>query len=145
MGTAPGAQNIFAPMANTIIGTRSIAARGNIQTPLLRVPLRSIAAPGTNLYWSVQSIDTSFAGSPFAPEAAFLVRPFFTSWSGLLDGSFQAEFDTHSGTNYTIQASTNLVNWFDLFNFTPGSNGPFPFTDLGATNYNLRFYRFGQH
>jgi uncharacterized repeat protein (TIGR01451 family) len=37
----------------------------------------------------------------------------------------------------TIQGSTNLVNWVDLFSGIP----PFDFTDSQATNYPSRFYR----
>jgi uncharacterized repeat protein (TIGR01451 family) len=36
-----------------------------------------------------------------------------------------------------IQASTNLVNWVNVFTSTP----PFTFTDSNATNYSSRFYR----
>jgi hypothetical protein len=44
------------------------------------------------------------------------------------------------GTNYVIQASTNLVNWTPITNFDL-TNSPFYFTDPGATNYKQRFYR----
>jgi len=44
------------------------------------------------------------------------------------------------GLNGTIQASTNLVNWAVLDNFV-GTNSTINFSDLTATNYNLRFYR----
>ena len=30
-------------------------------------------APGRDYYWSVQAVDTSFAGSPFAAEQQFTV------------------------------------------------------------------------
>ncbi len=36
-----------------------------------------------------------------------------------------------------VQASTNLVNWVNLFTSTP----PFIYTNFGTTNYPVRFYR----
>jgi uncharacterized repeat protein (TIGR01451 family) len=36
-----------------------------------------------------------------------------------------------------IQASTNLINWVNVYTGTP----PFTFTDPGASNYRTRFYR----
>jgi hypothetical protein len=144
VGTSPGGSDILAPMANTS-GMRLVPQRGNFQSTQLTLQLPSPPAPGTTFYCSVQSIDTSFAGSPFAPEASFLLRPSFTSSGMRSDGTFQAQFDVQSGTNYTIQASTDLVHWVDLLDFTFGSSGPFLFTDPDSTNYPHRFYRFGQH
>ncbi len=45
--------------------------------------------------------------------------------------------------SYHLQATTNLANplaWVNLTNFTAG-NSSLTFTDLTATNFNLRFYR----
>ncbi len=44
------------------------------------------------------------------------------------------------GVNYQIEASTNLVHWSVLTNFT-GTLSPFPFHDPAATNFDRRFYR----
>lgn len=153
IGTTPGGSDILAPVADTN-GMRLVPQRGNIQPTRFTLQLPSRPPAGISLYWSVQSIDTSFAGSPFAPEASFVVPPlpppppvlpFFTSSGLTSDGTFEAQFNVVSGTNYTIQASTDLVHWVDLFNFTFGSSGPFQFTDPDTTNYPQRFYRFGQH
>jgi hypothetical protein len=45
--------------------------------------------------------------------------------------------------NYTIEASTNLVDWRFLYNTNAPatSNGVFRFTDSAATNIPMRFYR----
>jgi hypothetical protein len=45
------------------------------------------------------------------------------------------------GSNYLIQASTDLVNWQTLTNFTTLTISPLYFCDSAATNYNHRFYR----
>ena len=44
------------------------------------------------------------------------------------------------GNNYTIQASTNLVNWFPVTNFA-NANSPLYFIDPQAKTYKQRFYR----
>lgn len=55
------------------------------------------------------------------------------------NGAFQLTISGPLNPAYPtiIQASTNLVNWVDLYTNTP----PFTYTDPAATNYPLRFYR----
>ncbi len=77
VGTTPGGSDVFTTMANTTSGLRRLSAAGPIQgTSLTLTGLK----PGTNYFWSVQAVDSSFAGSPFAPEplntnAAPVVKP----------------------------------------------------------------------
>jgi hypothetical protein len=42
---------------------------------------------------------------------------------------------------YTVQASTNLPNWFDLMNVLSDSNGVAEFVDTNLGNGTVRFYR----
>jgi hypothetical protein len=42
---------------------------------------------------------------------------------------------------YTIQASTNLVNWSDITTCVANTNGVFEFVDCNLSNCNARFYR----
>lgn len=42
---------------------------------------------------------------------------------------------------YTLQVSTNLLNWCDLANLTTGANGLCEFVDSTLGNSNARFYR----
>ncbi|HEV2454382.1 MAG TPA: FG-GAP-like repeat-containing protein [Verrucomicrobiae bacterium] len=144
VGTSPGGADILDPMAGTN-GTLRLPTRGRVQGQQLTLQLPSVPLGGSKIYWSVQSVDTAFAGSPFAPEASLLVLPYFTSATRRSDGTFEAQFYVQSGTNYSIEASTDLVHWVNLLNFSFGSGGPFMFTDPDATNYPERFYRFGQH
>lgn len=51
-------------------------------------------------------------------------------------GGFQLSI-TGDGLLTTIQSSTNLVNWVDLYSGLP----PFTFTDTATTNYPSKFYR----
>ncbi|HTQ52448.1 MAG TPA: VCBS repeat-containing protein, partial [Candidatus Acidoferrales bacterium] len=68
VGTAPRGNEVVSPEANDD-GFRLLPALGNAQmrtNAILDLP------PGT-YYWSVQAVDTSFAGGPFAPETNFTV------------------------------------------------------------------------
>jgi len=65
IGTAPGGIDIVSPMSLPN-GQRLIPQRGSAQTCLTFKP-----TPGITYYWSVQAIDTAFAGSPFSAEASF--------------------------------------------------------------------------
>jgi hypothetical protein len=46
-----------------------------------------------------------------------------------------------AGVVYTIQASSDLINWQSIGTATADSQGLFQFTDLNAGNFTKRFYR----
>jgi hypothetical protein len=68
VGTTPGAADVVGPMSSTSTGYRRVAAMGNSQLGTT-ASLNGLAT-GT-YYWSVQAVDTAFAGSPFAAEGSF--------------------------------------------------------------------------
>lgn len=68
VGTKPGSDDVLAGHSSPDTGVRRVAAMGNVQSGL-SWKLRSL--PRGTYYWSVQSIDTSFAGSPWAAEGNF--------------------------------------------------------------------------
>ena len=70
VGTTPGGGDIVSPEANSD-GFRLLPAPGNAQmrTNAILAGLN----PGNTYYWSVQAVDTSFAGGPFASEASFVM------------------------------------------------------------------------
>jgi hypothetical protein len=68
IGTTPGGSDVFSPMAGAN-GLRRIAQRG----PKQSLSLVFNYTMGTPYYWSVQAIDTAFAGSPFATEGTFKI------------------------------------------------------------------------
>ena len=70
VGTAPGGLNIVAPRADPQTGFRRVVEAGGVGsgTSWFLQNLR----PGT-YYWSVQAVDNSYAGSPFAAEASFTI------------------------------------------------------------------------
>jgi uncharacterized repeat protein (TIGR01451 family) len=70
VGTTPGGSEISAPMADGATGYRRLVSLGNANqglTATLKLP-----GPGP-FFWSVQAIDSAWAGSPFAPEASFVL------------------------------------------------------------------------
>lgn len=69
VGAVPGGGDILAPHADTADGFRRLPAFGNAQ---LGTEAQLDLAPGI-YYWSVQAVDTAFAGGPFAPEGSFTV------------------------------------------------------------------------
>jgi sugar lactone lactonase YvrE len=56
------------------------------------------------------------------------------------NGAIQFSLSGTPGATYTLDASTNLVNWEPLATFSM-TNGAVPWVDLAATNYPVRFYR----
>jgi hypothetical protein len=71
LGTVPGESNIL-PGAAAPNGFRRVPQMGNVQ--LNRTVNLSPTLAGSPCYWSVQSVDTAYAGSAFAPEQSF--RPY---------------------------------------------------------------------
>ncbi len=67
IGTQPGGFDVVSPGADVATGRRRVPALGNAGERLFAL----YNLPAGTYYWSVQAIDSAFAGSPFAPEAAF--------------------------------------------------------------------------
>lgn len=71
-----------------------------------------------------------------------IVRPTITAWQMLSNGAFHLEFSGIPNTPYTLQASSNLLNWASLStNVTSGSGG-LSVDDVNTTNLLQRYYRF---
>ena len=72
-GTTPGGTNLLAAHVNAATGFRRLPAPGNAQ---LRqsLPLAGLTN-GQPVYWSVQAVDNSFAGGPFASETSVVSTP----------------------------------------------------------------------
>jgi hypothetical protein len=59
---------------------------------------------------------------------------------GTSDNCFQMRLVGVAGSNYVIQASTDMVNWVPIATNTPAT-GLWNFTDGQSTNFVRRFYR----
>ncbi|TAE95719.1 MAG: DUF4347 domain-containing protein [Oscillatoriales cyanobacterium] len=68
VGTTPGGQDILSPMS-LANGTRQVVGLGNVSQNT-QWQLKDLS-PDKTYYWSVQAIDTAWAGSEFATEESF--------------------------------------------------------------------------
>jgi Calx-beta domain/FG-GAP-like repeat len=100
VGTTPGGSEIVSPMASSG-GYRRLAQMGNAQEGTTAV-LRNLR-PGT-YYWSLQAVDSSFAGSPFASERTFTVLPPTFAFSSV--GYSVSEGDGHATITINRSGST---------------------------------------
>jgi len=72
IGTSPQSCDIMSPMANPADGKRWVVRTGNTgQSNSYKI---NGLQPGT-YYWSVQTLDNVFQGSPFAPVQTFTLTP----------------------------------------------------------------------
>jgi sugar lactone lactonase YvrE len=95
----------------------------------------SASQPGNNSFATATSVTQSFF---VAPPDNTIVSP-----QRLPNGNFQLAFYGLISSNYTVQTSTNLINWQTFTNFT-GSNSVFYLNDSAVTNFKQRFYRVTQ-
>jgi hypothetical protein len=73
VGTTPGGAEVLSPLADPATGQRRVVGLGNA-SQTNRWVLRDL--PRGTYHWSVQAMDTAFAGSPFSTNATFTVtRP----------------------------------------------------------------------
>lgn len=98
--------------------------------------------------WGTVTITASQAGNASYQAASNVVQSFFVvppdntivAPQKLPNGNFQLAFYGLTGSNYLVQASTNLIDWQPFTNFT-GTNFLLYFNDSTATNFKQRFYR----
>jgi hypothetical protein len=132
VGTTPGGSQVVAPQSSSG-GYRRLAALGSTG-PRLAARLSSLK-PGTNYFWSVQAVDTAFAGSPFAAEGSFTAladRPVTISIAREGPGSIRATWRGTPGSAYQVLSSTNLSAWSLFATPTAGTNGLFDIVDATA-------------
>ena len=94
----------------------------------------------TNGIVSASALEPGFANS-VAVTASFLVQPlYFSSVGFLANRQLQLDFVGATGSNYVLQASTNLTTWTPISTNTALTNQLF-LLDPSATNYPYRYYR----
>jgi hypothetical protein len=141
VGTTPGGSDIVAAPALSN-GKLLVPQMGNLRN-------RSFAIqqppPGQTYYWSVQAVDTTFAGSPFAVEQQVTVLSKLVNPVRHPSGQFEFGFTGFPGASYSVLAATDaslpLNNWTVLGAPTEVSPGHFQFIDSQAANFPRRAYR----
>ncbi len=100
-----------------------------------QIRTRAYIAGSGSSFWFVERSQPTLVLTPPAilHDAAF----------GFQANQFAFNVTGSLGQSVVIQASTNLVDWTVLTNFTLGS-GPFLFTDPNAPGFPIRFYRLTQ-
>jgi predicted nucleotidyltransferase len=122
IGTTAGSVDRKAPMAIVPGGYRKIVQKGSA---INSFTIKNL--PYGTYYWSVQAIDNSFAGSPFAGESNFNVT-YSTSISPKGD---QTLIINQSGTplTVTVPSSADSHQW----RYSTTSGGPYDHVIAGAT------------
>jgi hypothetical protein len=94
----------------------------------------------TNTTVSVNAYETNFYNS-VAATVQFFVQPLYlTTSSFLANGQYQLVFSGVAGSNYVLQATTNLFTWTPISTNTALTT-PFNLLDPKATNFPYRYYR----
>jgi len=96
----------------------------------------------SNMIVSAFAVETNFNNS-IAVNALFLVQPLYFTSVSYLANQLQLGFMGVTGSNYVLQATTNLTTWTPIATNTAVTNG-FDFFDPAATSFPLRFYRVRQ-
>ena len=144
LGTTPGGAEILSPQAGAN-GYRRVVALGNAGHSLTaRV---GSLRPGTNYFWSVQTVDTSFAGGQFAEEGSFTLpapaAPTILSLQRQTNG-LRLEASGTPGWSYGLLATNDptitISTWPRLGTATADSSGRIFFIDT-TIDLTQRFYR----
>lgn len=103
IGTRPGAVDVLSPDSDIESGCRRVPAPGNAGQ---RLSLRLSNPSRGVFYWSVQAVDTGFAGSPFAAEECFSLPAATLPVSNLT-----ARTAVLSGELHPVESET--ICWFE--------------------------------
>ena len=140
VGTTPGGSDIVSAPALSN-GKLLVPQTGSVHSNSFT--LRQV--PRGTYYWSVQAVDSSFAGSAFSAEQQIIINPVLVNPIRLANGDFQFKFAGVAGANFTVLASTNallpLGNWTVLGNPSEISPGQFQFIDTQTAIFPQRAYR----
>ena len=79
---------------------------------------------------------------PFAPEQTFVVPPAIQGIELRTNGTVLLRFlGAPGGTNYVLEASTNLTAWSAITNLSADSSGAFDYSETNVAGFPARFYR----
>jgi hypothetical protein len=102
------------------------------------LPLSNLQPANAGLYSVV--VSNAFGVVTSATAELTVVQPAQVTPVGVTGGVFQMELATQPGVSYTVEGSTNLLDWEVLDTFI-ATNSPVLWSDTSSTNFVLRFYR----
>ncbi len=137
VGTTPGGSDVFATMSDTDAngsnganGLRRLPAAGPIQGT--SYTLQGLD-PTRKYYWSVQAVDTAFAGSPFAAEQTAVGLLTDLGSGGIADVNFSSvawgDYDNDGDLDALVTGNSSASVYVSRVYRNDGNNA---FTDLGA-------------
>jgi hypothetical protein len=133
---AVGRMNVTASMSDLSNGRRRLPQLAN---PAIGWTLYNLP-PGA-YYWSVQTIDHSFASSEFAAEQYFVIgAPWIASIGKRADGLFEIKLGGQVGQTYTLEATSDFSLWTPL-RITNVTDGLVRIIDETEPRVGVRFYR----
>ncbi len=130
VGTTPGGSDVFSTMADTTNGVRTVAETGPIQGTSYTL---AGLTPGVTYYWSVQAVDTSFAGGAFATEESRTLPQFSDLGNLGIAGVYVSrvawgDYDSDGDLDAVIQGSTGASDITRIYQ----NDGNGAFTDINA-------------
>lgn len=129
----------FFPIFNGTMETRIQAAHGFSSVVEVNGQLFGIGSMDP-ANWQSSPFVVSLLGNYTIAGSGIIPLLGFGSTEPLTTNGFTLMLRGQTGSNYVIEASSNLLNWIPLTNFIL-SNPPMFFSDPSATNYKQRFYR----
>lgn len=147
IGTRPGGTDILSPASDPVSGFRRIQQMGNAQHATQVILDLSHLPPGTQCYWSVQSVDTTYAGSPWALEGTFTLpgQPCFIKCEKSSAGRMEFQFTGAEHRLFTLISSTNLASplntWLPVGSSEELTPGLYRCADTNSPTDQQRFYR----
>ena len=123
IGTSPGTVNKRSPMAVLPGGYRKIVRASDIKGNAWTIK----KLPAGTYYWSVQTIDNNFAGSPFATPGSFIV-PFSSSIAPVDDQIIKIN-ETSAPLTVTESSTPTSRQW----KYSTVNGGPYDQIVTGAT------------
>lgn len=110
----------------------NVIAVGNVTSTLI-----SGMIPRTTYYFAATTYVADGAESAYSSEVSYTVPPANMLNSTVYSpGQFSFAVNGINGSEYVIEASTNLINWIPLQTNTV----PFTFVDTNAPRFGQRFY-----
>jgi hypothetical protein len=110
----------------------NVIAVGNVTS----TPISGII-PGTTYYFAATTYVASGAESAYSSEVSYTIPPANMLNSTVYSpGQFSFAVNGVNGSEYVVEASTNLINWVPL----QTNAAPFTFVDTNAPQFGQRFY-----
>jgi hypothetical protein len=118
--------------------TNAIAAGGSLVATNLNI---TGLLPGTTYHYRAVATNSTGVGNGADLTFTTVAWPAITTTTLLPGPQLALQFSGSSNVSYTLEVSTNLINWTVRSNFVMQPNGLFQFVESGLTNPPVRFYR----